>query len=156
MAVQGRRWPDENHRGDRVRGTSSGRPNPLQANASIRSDGRGREDMAKTLKPVPPMWLSLVERGVACVFLLAVLPTFLLVALFIRQIGGRPIIVMNELPGGDGAAVRRYLRFRTTGSEASFFCTFGKFLRARSIDKLPGLWSVARGDIRLEDYFKLK
>ena len=102
-----------------------------------------------------PFRLLLLERFVACVFLVVLLPTLLLVALLIHQTAGSPVVLTDEFPSSDGSAHRRCLRFRTAGRGASFFHTFGRFLRAYSIDEFPGLWGVARGDIRLRDLFLL-
>jgi lipopolysaccharide/colanic/teichoic acid biosynthesis glycosyltransferase len=98
------------------------------------------------------LW-SLVERFTAGVFLMVSLPTMLLTALVIREVAGNPIIVSDELPGSDGAEVRHCYRFRTTGRGASFFHAVGVFLRFYDIDRLPGLWSVVCGEIRLGDFF---
>src|SRR5262245_39385509 len=103
------------------------------------------------MKLSAPFWLSLLERFVACVFLVVLLPMLLLIALLIHQTAGSPVILTDELPSSDGTAVRRSLRFRTTGRGPSFFHTFGRFLRVSSIDELPGFWSVAHGDIKLRD-----
>ena len=107
------------------------------------------------MKLFKPFGLSLLDRFVGYVLLVVFLPALLLIALVIQQIAGSPIIVTDELPGRSGVVVRRY-RFRTTGRGASFFHAIGRFLRTFSLDELPGLWSVARGDISLRGFFRLR
>ena len=100
--------------------------------------------------------LLLVERFVACMFLVFLLPTLLLVAVLIYQTSGGPVVVTDELPRNDGNAVHRIIRFRTTGRGSLFFHAIGRILRVYSIDEFPGLWSVARADIRLRDFLRLR
>lgn len=96
----------------------------------------------------------LAERVVACFGLIVAFPTLLLVALLIRQTGGSPIIVKAEKPGGEGVNMHRAFRFRTNGNGSTYFQALGRFLRAYSIDQLPGLWNVATGHVRLKVLFE--
>ncbi len=102
-----------------------------------------------------PIWLLFFERCVACVFLIVLLPALLLVALLIHQVAGPPVMVRDELPSSDGSSMRGCFRFRTTGPGPPLFHAAGRFLRAYSVDELPGFWSVAHGDIRLRDFLRL-
>lgn len=89
----------------------------------------------------------------ACMLLFLFLPYFLLIALLIHSTAGNPFLVQDGWPDTHGTTARR-LRFRTTGRGAEFFRLMGRFLRAYSMDEWPGLWSVARGDLRLREFLK--
>jgi len=101
------------------------------------------------MKPDTSFWFSLPERSLACLLVVTILPTLLFVALLVRQFAGSPVLVTKEFRTG------RCYRFRTTGHGIFGFHALGRFLRKYSIDDLPGLWSIVRGDIRMRDFLRL-
>jgi Undecaprenyl-phosphate glucose phosphotransferase len=102
--------------------------------------------------------LDIVASGLA---LLVVAPLLGAIALAIRMTTGRPILYAQERMGLDGR-VFRMLKFRTMVSDAETESGpvwtvpddprrtgFGAFLRRTSLDELPQLWNVLRGDMSL-------
>lgn len=90
---------------------------------------------------------------------LALLSPFLLVlALLVRWNLGSPVLFRQKRPGLHGR-IFEILKFRTmtdaldaTGRprpDAERLTLFGRWLRATSLDELPGLWSVLCGDMSL-------
>lgn len=88
---------------------------------------------------------------------LAVLsPLLLLTALCVRVRLGSPVLFVQERPGRHEKLFRLY-KFRTmtdrrdkTGAplpDAERLTRLGKFLRSWSLDELPELWNILRGDM---------
>ena len=101
------------------------------------------------MKSDTSFWFSLPERLLACLIIVTILPTLLLVALFVRQMAGSPVLVTDAHHAG------HCYRFRTTGHGRPGFHALGRLLRRYLIDDLPGLWSIVRGDIRMRDFLRL-
>lgn len=85
-------------------------------------------------------------------------PLFLVVAILVRTKLGSPVIFSQQRLGKDGEIFKIY-KFRSMTNEKDEngqllpddirITKFGKFLRSTSIDELPGLWNVLRGDMSI-------
>jgi sugar transferase EpsL len=82
--------------------------------------------------------------------LLLLSPIFLLLALLVRMKIGTPIFFTQTRPGLHGKAFTM-IKFRTmtNARDAERLTRFGRFLRATSLDELPELWNVLKGDMSL-------
>jgi sugar transferase EpsL len=97
-----------------------------------------------------------VDIIAASVMLLLAAPLMAAVAFLIRLRMGRPIMFRQERAGWGGAAFNLY-KFRTmslatehpTGDESQRLTPLGGVLRRFSLDELPQLWNVVRGDMSL-------
>lgn len=85
-------------------------------------------------------------------------PLMLAVALLVLAKLGRPVLFIQERPGLHGKPFRIY-KFRTMlngdpgktedTADAQRMTRFGRFLRSTSLDELPELWNVVKGDMSL-------
>ena len=90
--------------------------------------------------------------------LLLLLPVIVLIVLLVRLKIGSPIFFKQARPGLNGEIFNMY-KFRTMTNECDKngvllsdkdrLTKFGKFLRSTSLDELPGLWCVLKGDMSL-------
>ncbi len=84
--------------------------------------------------------------------LLVLSPLLIPVGVLVRATIGSPVFFRQARPGLHGQPFT-LLKFRTMrsgrGSDAERLTTLGRFLRRASIDELPELWNVLRGDMSL-------
>ena len=89
--------------------------------------------------------------------LIVLSPVLLVTAILIRVKLGRPVIFKQERPGKNGKVFMLY-KFRsminnadnsTPLSDEKRLTPFGKKLRSTSLDELPELWNIFRGDMSI-------
>jgi lipopolysaccharide/colanic/teichoic acid biosynthesis glycosyltransferase len=95
---------------------------------------------------------------VACVVVVALSPVLAAVGLAILATDGRPVLFRQARPGLGGRSFTMW-KFRTMrapradevwyDSDAQRVTRLGRFLRSTSLDELPELWNVIRGDMSL-------
>lgn len=95
---------------------------------------------------------------IALIALLALLPVIIVVAVLIRFKLGSPILFTQNRPGLNGKTFKM-MKFRTMldGKDKhgnllpdnERMTQFGAFLRSTSLDELPGLFNVLKGDMSL-------
>ncbi|WP_300351337.1 sugar transferase [uncultured Alcanivorax sp.] len=90
--------------------------------------------------------------------LLMLFPVFFVLSLCVLWLHGGPICFRQIRPGKDGKPFRM-IKFRTMTDERDAdgellpdrerLTAFGQFLRSTSLDELPELWNVFKGDMSL-------
>ena len=100
----------------------------------------------------------LLDIVLSLVTLLLLSPVILLLSILVALKLGRPILFRQKRPGLKGK-VFEMLKFRSmreaedglgnTLPDSERLTSFGKKLRSTSLDEIPGLWSVLKGDMSL-------
>lgn len=99
--------------------------------------------------------LDIIISGTALIMLM---PLLIIVAILVRIKLGSPVIFHQKRPGKD-ERIFTLCKFRTMTDECDEngnllpdeirLTSFGKFLRATSLDELPELWNIFKGDMSL-------
>lgn len=103
-----------------------------------------------------------MKRGIdfflSLILVILFLPIFILTAIFVLIYIGNPILFKQIRPGKDGKPFKVY-KFRTMTNEkngkgellpdAVRLNKYGKFIRKLSLDELPQLFNVLKGDLSL-------
>jgi len=104
-------------------------------------------------------WIKrLLDIVCALVILLLLMPVLLVLILLVAVFLGRPVFFKQTRPGYR-AVPFQMIKFRTMTDardaegkllpDAQRLTRFGKFLRATSLDELPELWNVLKGEMSL-------
>jgi lipopolysaccharide/colanic/teichoic acid biosynthesis glycosyltransferase len=102
-----------------------------------------------------------LDIPVAAVLLVLFTPVLLITAAVVRVKLGAPVLFSQERPGKNGRLFTLY-KFRTmraaaadlddataVDSDATRLTRMGRILRSTSLDELPELWNVLRGDMSI-------
>ncbi len=94
----------------------------------------------------------MIDVIVAGIVLVASAPILVIVAAAVGASMGRPILFRQRRPGLHGEPFT-LIKFRTMkagdGPDADRMTRVGRFLRSTSLDELPELWNILRGDMSL-------
>jgi lipopolysaccharide/colanic/teichoic acid biosynthesis glycosyltransferase len=103
-----------------------------------------------------------VKRPLDCILALGALvvlsPILVITAILVRTKLGSPVLFTQERPGRDERTFKLF-KFRTMTDERNEngellpdeerLTSFGKMLRTTSLDELPELWNIIKGDMAL-------
>jgi sugar transferase EpsL len=99
-----------------------------------------------------------VDIAVSATLLVLLAPVLAVVALLVRIKLGRPVLFRQERPGlhAQGFTILKFRTMRNATdaggnplSDEARMTSFGAKLRSTSLDELPELWNVLRGDMSL-------
>lgn len=100
----------------------------------------------------------LLDIVIAVAAILLLSPLIFLIAVLVRTRLGSPILFCQERPGKEGIPFKMF-KFRTMTdacdksgnllSDSQRLTPFGSWLRSTSLDELPELWNVLRGEMSL-------
>lgn len=99
----------------------------------------------------------LMDLAIAVPAFVVSLPVQAAVALLVSRRLGRPVLFAQQRPGMDGVpfTMRKFRTMLPVDEDRGFtddssrMTSFGRTLRSTSLDELPTLWNVIRGDMSL-------
>lgn len=104
------------------------------------------------------MCKRLLDVTISLVIIMVFMPILIFLAIVVRSKLGSPILFKQKRPGLYGDIYSMY-KFRTMLDtrdndgllldDSARLTKFGLFLRSTSLDELPGLWNVIKGDMSL-------
>jgi len=102
-------------------------------------------------------WFALFERLLALLLLILLSPLLLVIGLLVRLTLGKPVLFRQQRPGLHGRPFG-LVKFRTMSQrcdaqgrllpDAQRLTPFGQWLRRSSLDELPELLNIVRGEMR--------
>ena len=100
----------------------------------------------------------LLDIVIALLALILLSPILIMVALLVRKNLGSPVLFQQERPGLHGLPFKM-IKFRTMKDaynargealpDSERLTAFGKLLRSTSLDELPELWNVLKGEMSI-------
>lgn len=100
----------------------------------------------------------MIDIMVSVIALILLSPIFLLLSIVIKMKLGSPVFFSQERPGKNGKIFKMY-KFRSMTDakdiegkllpDSERLTEFGRKLRATSLDELPELWNILKGDMSL-------
>ena len=98
------------------------------------------------------MFKRILDFVVALLILIVFSPLMVVIYFSVMLFMGRPVIFKQDRPGLNGSIFNLYkFRTMTVGNthDSLRLTPFGKLLRLTSLDELPGLFNVLKGDMSL-------
>lgn len=114
--------------------------------------------MSKIFPPGVPLWKRLFDLVVTLVGMVVALPLMLIIAIVVWISEGAPVVFSQRRPGlhGEIFTLRKFRTMRNAVDaqgnplpDGQRITPLGKFLRASSLDELPELFNVLRGEMSL-------
>ena len=112
----------------------------------------GARENPWTRSPVQRVLKRALDVAISGAVMTAAAPVMAVVALAVRRQMGSPVLFAQQRPGLHGRPFTVY-KVRTmrdgAGSDEERLTPLGRFLRSSSLDEIPQLWNVLKGDMSL-------